>query len=109
MKFLPLVGRMQSGATHPSTFWLTIYCAGPLLSSSTMAMWVRLGLADAKVKPSSFGIGLPCFWHVQTPFGPLKSGIPMEVDIPAPVIMTVFFEDLNCIKHKGSELGRAHT
>ena len=74
-----------------------------------MAMWVRLGLAEAKVNPSSFGIGLPYFWHVQTPFGPLKSGIPMEVDIPAPVIMTVFLEDLNCSKHQELELGRDHT
>ena len=37
-------------------------------------MWVKVGLASSNFK--SVSISFPCFSSVQTPFGPLKSGIP---------------------------------
>ena len=51
-------------------------------------MCVRLGTAVPSVHVAS-GMGAPRFCAVHTPLGPRKSGIPMEVLMPAPVWTTM--------------------
>mmetsp|Transcript_984 Transcript_984/g.4173 ORF Transcript_984/g.4173 Transcript_984/m.4173 type:complete len:543 (+) Transcript_984:515-2143(+) len=71
-----------------STLHETRYRTYPCLRNSTSAMCVRLGTAVSSVHFAS-GMGAPRFCAVHTPFGPRKSGIPMEVLMPAPVWTTM--------------------
>ena len=57
---------------------LPIYCPLPQFYPNLWSSFrVKIGL-----KVRAF---FTCDSRVQTPFGPLKSGIPVDVDIPAPV------------------------
>ena len=75
---------------NPSTFWLTTYWTTFCSTSLTKAICVRDGLASSNVV-SICGV-FPFSSNVQTPFGPLKSGIPADVLTPAPVWNTMCFE-----------------
>mmetsp|Transcript_34100 Transcript_34100/g.101412 ORF Transcript_34100/g.101412 Transcript_34100/m.101412 type:complete len:259 (+) Transcript_34100:122-898(+) len=72
-----------------STFWLHTFVSLPHWSSPTSAMCVKLGMAYSK---RTFMGGTGSFFarRVQMPAGPLKSGIPTAVDMPAPVKATTF-------------------
>ena len=81
----------------PSTFWLIIYLTKFSCTSLSKAMCVRDGLASSNVV-SIWGAN-PFSSKVQTPFGPLKSGIPAAVLTPAPVWITMYFDSRkSCIK-----------
>ena len=78
----------------PSTFWLTRNFICPASMSRTKAMWVGVGMAlDICVRTFFFEVPffLAAFSHAPGPVGstvlkPLrKSGIPADVEIPAPV------------------------
>ena len=71
----------------PSTFWLIIYWTKFSSTSLTKAMCVIDGLASSNVV--SICGAFPFSSKVQTPFGPLKSGIPADVLTPAPVWNTM--------------------
>jgi hypothetical protein len=79
-----LTGNMPLRLCRPSQFWLTRYLRRPLFCNSTKAMCVGVGIACsvvAELKLSS----LPWARSVQAPSGPRKSGIPADVETPAPV------------------------
>lgn len=66
---------------RPSIFWLTMYFMWPDVSRAFRAMWHFDGTASSN---EIFVCGFsPFFSNVQTPFGPRKSGMPMDVEIPA--------------------------
>lgn len=67
-------------------------------------MWVRLGWAYRKLV-LAWGKGLPARCAVQTPFGPLKSGMPHAVEMPAPVNATTPLAALTCSSEGAREAG----
>lgn len=67
----------------PSMFWLTIYLTWPASINAFNAIWVLVGAASSN-EILIDGVS-PFSSNVQTPLGPRKSGIPAEVEIPAPV------------------------
>ena len=67
-----------------STLHDTRYLTNPARCSSTSAMCVGVGLARSNLHLAG-GMGSPLFCRVHTPLGPRKSGIPADVEIPAPV------------------------
>ena len=77
---------------RPSTFWLIRYFNIPFCSIPTRAICVFDGAASSKLILNCGFI--PLVSNVQTPFGPLKSGIPDDVLIPAPVCTTKCFASL---------------
>jgi hypothetical protein len=58
-------------------------CVRPEATSAAMAMWVKLGRATSK-GVSGAAIGCLRFFSVQMPDGPRKSGMPTDVEMPAP-------------------------
>lgn len=69
---------------RPSQFWLIRHLRKPLFCNSTKAMCVGVGIACRAVVASKLS-SRPCARSVQAPSGPLKSGIPADVETPAPV------------------------
>ena len=77
---------------RPSIFWLIINWHRLLSSKLTKLMWVVVGRAFNKGVVGSVRSS-PLAARVQTPWGPLKSGIPALVEIPAPVKKTVCLDE----------------
>jgi hypothetical protein len=79
-----LTGNIPLRLCRPSQFWLMRYLRRPLFCNSTKAMCVGVGIACSVVvalKSSCF----PWARSVQAPSGPRKSGMPADVETPAPV------------------------
>ena len=96
-------GLLPARAWRPSTFWVTRVWRRPPASRGTRAWWPSLGSTPSHIPPwartshrarrtsgsvtktrmseafSASGL------RVHTPFGPRKSGMPLSVEMPAPV------------------------
>jgi len=80
-------GRIPDFKWRLSTFCEIRNFNFPSFWSSTIAMWPLLGSTEFQGLPMDFG-GSPLSCRVHTPSGPLKSGRPDSVLIPAPVNST---------------------
>ncbi len=67
------------------------------------AWCVRLGLAATKLVLRRGG-GRCARWHVHTPSGPRKSGMPHAVLMPAPVNATILSASCTCIGARGGTI-----